>query len=164
MSCLLSPCPAHVPWLGWPQNGARKSQHIPNPKDKPSPMPSIQISSLGPGLPPWEEGGSSRPGRSLEMGKTAPLPSHFPFRISLDTRRAVHSRTPGGLGLASFIKNRYQHPQRERNSLCTCLWIFFFFPKRKDFGSESSGEIEQHVVPTEPGAVSGCSGRAQNLK
>lgn len=99
------------------------------------------------------------------MEKTAPLPSHFPFQISLDTHRAAHSKTPGGWGLASFMENRYQHPQREHNSLCTCLWIiFFFFPKRKDFGSESSGEIEQHEVPMEPGAVSGCSGQAQNLK
>lgn len=29
------------------------------------------------------------------MEKTAPLPSHFPFQISLDTHRAAHSRTPG---------------------------------------------------------------------
>lgn len=61
------------------------------------------------------------------MEKTAPLPSHFPFQINLDTHRAAHSRTPGGWGLASFMENRYQHPQREHNSLCTCLWIFFFF-------------------------------------
>ena len=62
------------------------------------------------------------------------------------------------------MENRYQPPQGEHNSLCTCLGIFFIFSKRKDFGSESSGETVQRVVPMEPGEVLGCSGGAQDLK
>lgn len=79
--------------------------------------------------------------------------------------QSCSQQDPRGLGPGFIYKESIPaSSERAQFTLHLLMDLFFFFPKRKDFGSESSGEIEQHVVPTEPGAVSGCSGRAQNLK
>lgn len=145
------PLPCLHPVGGLAPNGARESQHLLNPKDKPSPTPSVQLSSLGCVYLP----GTKEPGN----GKSSTT-----WKLSSRSRGATLSSTPRGSGLASFMENQYQCPARERTQFTLHLLMDRFFPKRKDFGSESSSETEQRVVPVEPLAVLGCSGEAQNLK
>lgn len=133
------PCHACLMWLDWPQNGARKSQHLLNPKDKPSPTPSVQLSSLGcVDLPGTKEPGNGK--------------SSTTWKLSSLSRGATLSSTPRGSGLASFMENQYRCPARERTQFTLHLLMDRFSPKRKDFGSESSSETEQRVVPVEPSA------------
>lgn len=120
---------------------------------------------LIPGLPGRKEGAAAREG-AWKWKRQLPFQVIFPLPISLDTAELLTAAPPGARAwLRLWRENQYQRPQRRHNSLRTCLWIVFvLFSKRKDLGSESSGEIEQRVVPMEPGAVSGCSSWAQNLK
>lgn len=141
--------PAQVLRWGWPPNWNQRSE------DKPSPTPQIQISSLGCGyLPGRKDGASLLQGRNLEMENQHGFEVVSPS-TSAQTHAELLPSPPPGAGPASFMENRYQRPQREHNSLCTCLWTVF--SKRKDSGSESSRETEQHVVPMESRARTGNS-------
>lgn len=124
----------------------------PEVRGQPRPMPQIQISSPGWGYLPGREDGASARGGTWKRENSKILKSFSPS-TSAQTHAELLPYAPPGPGLASFMENRYQHPQREHNSLCTCLWIVF--SKRKDSGSESSCEAEQHVVPMESRARTG---------
>lgn len=138
--------PAQVLRQRWPPNWNQKSE------DKPSPTPQIQISSPGCGYLPGRKDGASARGGTWKRKNSKILKSFSPS-TSAQTHAELLPYAPPGPGLASFMENRYQRPQREHNSLCTCLWIVF--SKRKDSGSESSCEAEQHVVPMESRARTG---------
>lgn len=100
--------------------------------------------------------------RNLEMEKAPPLGSSLPVTRS----RSQQPLTAAPAGALAWLHLWRIDTSVLRGSAIHSAPAYgsFFFPKRKEFGSESSSETEQLVVPVEPGAVSGCSGLAQNLK
>lgn len=94
-----------------------------------------------------------QPGEEPGNGKNGTvLKSFSPFALAKTHAELLPAAPPGAQ--ASFIYGIDTSVLRG-STIHSAPAYGSFFSKRKDFGSESSSEIEQRAVPLQPGAASG---------